>query len=126
MQNKYPQDVNIIAANNGYILKIGCQHFVHEGDGEHFVKDLQKYLGGDNDIVKQYGYEGGSAFVSDDCQEAEMAESGKPKSANVHCPAFSYLSRNDCSVRKIREIFDVRNGTIIVNHEDETVIVTQK
>jgi hypothetical protein len=124
MEKKFPKKVEIIAATNGYLINIGCQNFVFEGEGKDFT-DLLKYLNCDEDIPAHYGYKGTDAYIDSEPQ-AEMAECKTP-SDFASCPAFDYL-RNTNNIhlpRKVKEIYKATNGTITVDYENYTVMVEQ-
>lgn len=123
----FPKNVNLIAADNGYLVEIGCQLFVVEGSTSELVRDLEKYLNCDGDIIKKFLYKGDDVFHLP--RETRMVEAcmEKPyKKASKSSPAFEYLKDTDSKASLITSTFSATNGTITVNYEDKTVTITQK
>ena len=51
---EYPKEITTIAADNGYLFKIGCQVFVCEGDVDKAINALKRYLSLDSSVVQEY------------------------------------------------------------------------
>lgn len=122
---RFPREVTIIPADNGYIGKIGCKWFVVEGDKEKATSILSRYLGLDESIVKEMDYTGKDAFHEDHPVEGECEK--EEKLYRPTSPAYSYLaSRSESRPRKISSVFQAHNGKIEVFYNKRTAVVTQR
>ena len=122
--NECPKEIAIIAADNGYIFKIGCKYFVCQGDAVKATKALKRYLLLDASIAHEYSDE----FIRDDMvynhhmdlllEQAEMVarDYSKPKS-----PIFGSFKDRKPDIA----VFNVVNGTVILDYLDGTARVKQ-
>lgn len=118
----FPRKVKVVAADNGYLVTVGCYLFVVEGDSKNLIGDLKRYLECDKTIAEKYGYKGGDIFFSENIMDEEECE--KEKCCTHRSPAFNYIRK--CSNRLISCIYYAGNGIIEVDMEKETVMVKQK
>ena len=129
---KFPFNVEIIAADNGYIVKVGCSYFAHEGDSQSLTADLQKYLNCDESILKLYDYHGdgdGAFRTSDGEVAARLADKcdDEDKDDRPLSPAFSFItSEKQNQMTKISETFKVTNGVVTIDYRSRKVTVHQR
>jgi len=117
----WPRDTQITAADNGFVLLIGCQKYVHEGTAETLMEDLQRYFSLDETIAKKYGYNGSQAFLGPAIPMAEDATPiGMPYDAS---PVFHYAQR---ALTPDLAVYSVNNGTITLDHKKGTAVVSQR
>jgi len=118
-----PKEIAIIAADNGYLFKIGCKYFVCQGDAEKATKALKRYLLLDATVAHDYSDEfDRDAMVynhrMDVLEQAEMVtrDYSKPKA-----PIFGSFKDRKPDI----SVFNVVNGTVILDYLDGTARVKQ-
>lgn len=113
---EYPRPVEIYAASNGYVLKIGCSYFVMEGDAAKISSELQRYLSKDPNIQKEY-------HRTEPVMSEDEAKKWIKKVAPAFPPAFDFVGDNlkPCFVR-----YQVHNGIIDVDFKSRQVKVIQE
>ena len=118
---EYPKEISTIAADNGYIFKIGCQYFVSEGDVDKATEALKRYLSLDPSVVKEYSckFEKRDMLYEDDSDLRPDPE-GKATS-RLKTPVFSSFRNRKPDVA----IFNVVNGTVTLNYHNGTATVKQ-
>jgi len=128
---KIPYPIQLFKATNGYIIKAGCSTFVREGSTFTVLDDVKQYLEDKFDeYLKRYNIAPDLAYYTEHPQEEPVAEAEEPKedtSENQLCSA--YHNRDLWEIKNqvlITSIYKARNGRIIVNHIDKSVIVEQE
>jgi len=118
-EKMWPRETRILMADNGFVIVIGCQKYVHEGTAESLTEDLRKYLSRDHGILTMYGYVGDSAFVSG---HGELALEEKCPQACYLSPAFGHAQNN---LTPVTATYKLNNGTLTLDYEKGTAKVFQ-
>jgi len=118
---EYPKEITTLAADNGYIFKIGCQYFVCEGDVDKATEALKRYLSLDPSVVKEYSckFEKRDMLYEDDSDL--RPEAVEKATSRLKTPVFSSFRNREPDVA----IFNVVNGTVTLNYHNETATVKQ-
>ena len=125
-KKQFPRPVQLISADNGYVLLIGCSLFVCEGSPEDLTKDLQKYLECSEEVVRDYLYTGIGAFLEEEAAAEPAAEEVSKVGYKFPSPAFEYLNSNSNTLGyKVKEVWKATNGTITLDFRHYTAIVKQ-
>ena len=125
-KNKYARELSVYEADNGYLLKVGCQYFVCEGDSANLCDDLQAYLKFDPEILKKYEYKGTSAFKEVMTTPEAEGDEEKLCYSNVDSTAYAYLHLNNRNNGLlVKTVYEVVNGTVTIDHKSRLTTVKQ-
>jgi hypothetical protein len=118
---EYPKEITTIAADNGYLFKIGCQVFVCEGDVDKAINALKRYLSLDSSVVQEYSckFDRQDMLYEDDLVIRPYED--KKDTSRLKTPVFSSFQHKNPDVA----IFNVVNGTVTLNYHTGMATVKQ-
>ena len=118
---EYPKEITTIAADNGYLFKIGCQVFVCEGDVDKAINALKRYLSLDSSVVQEYSckFDRQDMLYEDD--RVIRPDEDKKDTSRLKTPVFSSFQHKNPDVA----IFNVINGTVTLNYHTGMATVKQ-
>ena len=131
---QFAREVKLYQADNGYLVKVGCNWFVCEGSAEKVCDDLQAYLSLKPEIVAAYNYKKYGAFRSahPGLEEAAVSdESGHTQNEDysLNSTVFSALTMglpDNIKLAPIETKYAVTNGYIVVSHKNKTATIFQQ
>ena len=131
-----PYKVEILKADNGFLVTVGCRQFVKEG-GENVLNDVLRYLGGDKEVVKKYGFDGNNLFSAEEAfrtqqirarEEEDEKKAEYTNSDSAFSEVYRVFDRESLGGRKgrlIETIYEVGNGLIIIDYKRKMAFVRE-